>query len=85
MPPIPATPVRTELTPRASRSVGAELTGVAISIFGIRFTSFASVNVETLAAPRWAADLIGTPNPAKGDKRGRKKGARHFSHYPRNQ
>ena len=40
VPPIPATPGRTQPTPSASRSVGAELTGVAISIFGIRFTSF---------------------------------------------
>ena len=35
VPPIPATPGRTQPTPSASRSVGAELTGVAISIFGI--------------------------------------------------
>ncbi len=40
VPPIPATPGRTQPTPSASRSVGAELAGVAISIFGIRFTSF---------------------------------------------
>ena len=73
VPPIPATPGRTQPTPSASRSVDAELAGVAISIFGIRFTSFASVNVETLAAPRWAADLIGTPNPANGNKQGRRK------------
>jgi hypothetical protein len=45
-PPKLATPGRTQPTPSASRSVGAELTGVAISIFGIRFTSSASVNVE---------------------------------------
>ena len=37
---IPATPGRTQPTPSASRSVGAELAGVAISIFAIRFTSF---------------------------------------------
>ncbi len=30
--------------------------------------SFASVNVKTLAEPRWAAELIGTPNPAKGNR-----------------
>ena len=35
VPPIPATPGRTQPTPSASRSVGAELTGVAISILGI--------------------------------------------------
>ena len=35
VPPIPATPGRTQPTPSASRSDGAELTGVAISIFGI--------------------------------------------------
>ena len=35
--PITATPGRTQPTPRASRSVGAELTGVAISIFGTAF------------------------------------------------
>ena len=34
-PPIPATTGRTQPTPSASRSFGAELTGVAISIFGI--------------------------------------------------
>ena len=38
VPPIPATPGRTQPTPSASRSVGAELTGVAISIFGIRLS-----------------------------------------------
>ena len=35
VPPIPATPGRTQPTPSASRSVGAELAGVAMSIFGI--------------------------------------------------
>ena len=35
VPPIPATPGRTQPTPSASRSVGAELAGVAISILGI--------------------------------------------------
>ena len=35
VPPIPAALGRTQPTPSASRSVGAELTGVAISIFGI--------------------------------------------------
>ena len=35
VPPIPATPGRTQPTPRASRSVGAELTGELTSIFGI--------------------------------------------------
>ena len=35
VPPIPAAPGRTQPTPSASRSVGAELAGVAISIFGI--------------------------------------------------
>ena len=35
VPPIPATPGRTQPTPSASRSIGAELTGVAISILGI--------------------------------------------------
>ena len=38
VPPIPATPGRTQPTPSASRSVGAELAGVAISILGIRFS-----------------------------------------------
>ena len=69
MSPIPATPDRTQPTPSASRSDGAELTGVATSIFGIRFTSFASVIVETLAAPGCATDFIGTPNPAKGNSK----------------
>ena len=68
VPPIPATPGRTQPTPSESRSDGAELTGVTTSIFGIRFMSFASVNVKTLAEPRWAAELIGTPNPAKGNR-----------------
>ena len=35
VPPIPATPGRTQPTPSASRSDGAELTGVTISILGI--------------------------------------------------
>ena len=35
VPPIPATPGRTQPTPSASRSVGAELTGVTISILDI--------------------------------------------------
>ncbi len=35
VPPIPAAAGRTQPTPRASRSVGAELAGAAISIFGI--------------------------------------------------
>ncbi len=73
VPPIPATPGRTQPTPSASRSDGAELAGVTISIFGIRFTSFASVGVETLAALGCATDFIGTPNPAKGNKHGRRK------------
>ena len=68
VPPIPATPGRTQPTPSESRSDGAELTGVTTSLFGIRFMSFASVNVKTLAEPRWAAELIGTPNPAKGNR-----------------
>ena len=73
MPPIPATPGRTQPTPSASRSDGAELAGVAISIFGIRFTSFASVNVVTLAALGCATGFIGTPNPLKGNRHGRRK------------
>ena len=40
VPPMLPAPGRTQPTPSASRSVGAELAGVAISIFGIRFTSF---------------------------------------------
>ena len=35
VPPIPAAPGRTQPTPSASRSDGAELAGVAISLFGI--------------------------------------------------
>ena len=35
VPPIPATPGRTQPTPSASRSDGAELTGVATSTVGI--------------------------------------------------
>ncbi len=67
VPPITATPGRTQPTPSPSRSVGAELTGELTSMLGIRFTSFASVLliVEKLAAPGWAINYIATPNPPK--------------------
>ena len=38
VPPIPATPGRTQLTPSVSRSVGAELAGAAMSLLGIKFS-----------------------------------------------
>jgi hypothetical protein len=85
VPPIPATPGRTGPTPSASRSVGAELTGVAISILGIRFTSFASVNVVTLAALGCATGFIGTPDPPKCKSKTPipDNGAHDFNHYAR--
>ena len=38
VPPIPATPGRTQLTPSVSRSVGAGLAGAAMSLLGIKFS-----------------------------------------------